>query len=98
MRAGLLSRALPESVLLDYSGRDFRRIASRLIQNDTRPRESRMKQERQVVRNGQFIVGRFRPLAFCDHAPSNPRLKTDVENARLSGSLIRHGLAAWRYA
>jgi hypothetical protein len=25
---------------------------------------------------------------------SNPRLKTDVENARLSGSLIRHGLAA----
>jgi len=27
---------------------------------------------------------------------SNPRLKTDVENARLSGSLIRHGLAASR--
>jgi hypothetical protein len=27
---------------------------------------------------------------------SNPRLKTDVENARLSGSLIQHGLAAWR--
>jgi hypothetical protein len=27
---------------------------------------------------------------------ANPRLKTDVENARLSGSLFRHGLAAWR--
>ena len=27
----------------------------------------------------------------------NSRLKTDVENARLSGSLIRHGLAALRY-
>jgi hypothetical protein len=26
----------------------------------------------------------------------NPRLKTDVESARLSGSLIRHGLAALR--
>jgi hypothetical protein len=24
----------------------------------------------------------------------NPRLKTDVENARLLGSLFRHGLAA----
>src|SRR5262249_15171077 len=30
--------------------------------------------------------------------PSNPRLKTDVENARLSGSLMRHGLAVWRSA
>ena len=29
------------------------------------------------------------------HKP-NPRLKIDVENARLSGSLIRHGLAAER--
>ena len=28
----------------------------------------------------------------------NPRLNTDVENARLKGSLIRHGLAALRYA
>ena len=28
---------------------------------------------------------------------ANPRLKTDVENARLSGELIRHGLAAGRY-
>jgi hypothetical protein len=27
---------------------------------------------------------------------SNPRLKTDVENARLKGSLVRHCLAAWR--
>ena len=27
---------------------------------------------------------------------ANPRLKADVENAPLSGSLIRHGLAAWR--
>lgn len=27
----------------------------------------------------------------------NPRLKTDVENARLSGALVRHGSAAWRY-
>ena len=26
----------------------------------------------------------------------NPRLKTDVENARLKGSLIRHVLAASR--
>jgi hypothetical protein len=30
---------------------------------------------------------------FEREAP-DPRLKTDVENARLSGSLIRHGLAA----
>ena len=28
----------------------------------------------------------------------NPRLKTDVDNARLSGSLIRHGLAAGCWA
>jgi hypothetical protein len=28
---------------------------------------------------------------------ANPRLKTDVESARLLGSLIRHGLAAQRY-
>jgi hypothetical protein len=28
--------------------------------------------------------------------PPNPRLKTDVENARLDGSLFRHGLAASR--
>jgi hypothetical protein len=27
-------------------------------------------------------------------ARPNLRLKTDVENARLSGSLVRHGLAA----
>jgi hypothetical protein len=27
--------------------------------------------------------------------PSNPRLKADVENAHLNGSLFRHGLAAW---
>jgi hypothetical protein len=34
----------------------------------------------------------------CRIRPSNPRHKTDVENARLSGSFVRHGLAAWRYA
>lgn len=28
---------------------------------------------------------------------ANPRLKADVENARLPGSLFRHGLTAWRY-
>jgi hypothetical protein len=32
---------------------------------------------------------------FCSSLdPSNPRLGTHLENARLSGSLIRHGLAA----
>ena len=30
----------------------------------------------------------------ASRSPSNPRLKTDDETARLSGSLIRHGLAA----
>ena len=30
------------------------------------------------------------------NAASNPRLKTDVENACLKGSLFRHGLTAWR--
>jgi hypothetical protein len=30
----------------------------------------------------------------CGQNHTNPRLKTDVENARLKGSLIRHGLAA----
>ena len=27
---------------------------------------------------------------------ADPRLKTDVGNARIPGSLVRHGLAAWR--
>lgn len=30
------------------------------------------------------------------HRSSNPRLKTDVENARLEARFIRHGLAACR--
>lgn len=38
----------------------------------------------------------MRPMAVGAFSVSNPRLKTVVENARLSGSLIRHGLAAWR--
>jgi hypothetical protein len=36
----------------------------------------------------------MRPTALVSDASPNQRLKTDVENACLSGSLIRHGLAA----
>jgi hypothetical protein len=51
-------------------------------------------------RNGAFLrqyiwtkeTGRF--IEFVRREAPNPRLKTDVENARLSGWLIRHGLAA----
>ena len=37
-------------------------------------------------------------MKLRDDAWPNPRLKTDVESARLKGSLIRHGLAASRSA
>lgn len=36
------------------------------------------------------------PMQFNIRA-YNPPLRTDVENARLEGSLVGHGLAVWRY-
>ncbi len=39
-----------------------------------------------------------REASVCGRVPSNPRLKTDVENARLKARFIRHGLAAIRSA
>jgi len=44
--------------------------------------------------DGSFGASRQqRPIPNRRKGKPNPRLKTDVENARLSGSLIRHGLA-----
>ena len=37
------------------------------------------------------------PILSYRREPDNPRLKTDVENARLKARFIRHGLAALRY-
>jgi len=43
-----------------------------------------------------LVNGECLPIRLFLQRPPNPRLKADDEDARLSGSLIRNDLAAWR--
>ena len=56
-------------------------------------RQSKIRNDRIAVVEPAKDVFKLR---LRDDTWPNPRLKTDGENARLSSSLIRHGLAASR--
>ena len=78
--------ALPDNCLIRFRNVDLVASTRLIVLNRSRSKRPRVGLKRhRLLRN------------FIPSDRPNPRLKIDVENAHLSGSLIRHRLAATRY-